>query len=639
MHKKDAESTAATRPNRREFLGASAAAAILACGAKNLAATASGPAANSMPNLTSSVTKPAAHGMRAVAEGAKTFVAKDSNWYQAFTGVARGKEAIVAAYLRTDQHLRNTTDIMVARSTDGGRTWTDHKSIAHADVERDGAIWVAPEINRLRDGRLVLICDLGQRKPGQNLPMLSQWQAKERGMTNHIFISDDDGRTWTGPTKTDDVGGEPGRVHELSNGVWMYTRTDSNKTTAIKNPTLPWGPIYYRSTAVFSDDKGKTWNRTASLADDPLIGDCEVDLVELAPGRILAMTRVGDGGGQYGQPTRYVYSEDHGRTWSKPVLAPFYGQRPIPGLLASGKVLVTFRNTQGTTGSYAFVFDPKEQFAYQPNSFIWDESRCTMRDGAMELRTADGTRAAAQFTLYPVEDEDSTVEMEFELAVKEADKEGCLVSAGAWLRFEPNRVSLADRDAEGFEIDAANFRKYRLVNRGKKLSVYADGKLRLEAPVDGIFTRLVRFGNRPGARPAQLMDSSAAAKSEASAYLAGRTGNETDKYQRTPLRGVQYRRNASHSLWRSVSAKVTNRRDHSIDWKWTAGGGKFPDQFRRDRLVRLDYNGTFSTGDSGYSGWTQTPDGRIVVVDYTTGEEGSLPPFVRAYLLNERDLT
>jgi hypothetical protein len=53
-----------------------------------------------------------------------------------------------------------------------------------------------------------------------------------------------------------------------------------------------------------------------------------------------------------------------------------------------------------------------------------------------------------------------------------------------------------------------------------------------------------------------------------------------------------------------------------------------PDQFRRDRFVRLGRNGTFAAGDSG----------SIVIVDYTTGDEGKLPPFVRAYLTTEKEL-
>ena len=94
-----------------------------------------------------------------------------------------------------------------------------------------------------------------------------------------------------------------------------------------------------------------------------------------------------------------------------------------------------------------------------------------------------------------------------------------------------------------------------------------------------------------------------------------------------------------------MSAKVKNdARDYSIDWQWSPAQG-YPDQFRRDRVVVLD---NAYAADCGYSSWTQLPDGRIVILDYTNGGnlesfswakpgEGSAP-FVRAYLVKEEDL-
>ena len=99
------------------------------------------------------------------------------------------------------------------------------------------------------------------------------------------------------------------------------------------------------------------------------------------------------------------------------------------------------------------------------------------------------------------------------------------------------------------------------------------------------------------------------------------------------------------SHWRAVSVKVKNDpRDYSIDWNWTPAQG-YPDQFRRDRTVVLDYA---YPADCGYSSWTQLPDGKIVILDYTNGgalesyswggkHQGSAP-FIRAYHVTEKDL-
>lgn len=605
-----------SKQNRREFLLTTTAAI---CGL-SLSETAFGKIAEN--GLFQELKKD--QPMREIPAASRVVIAKDEVWYHGFTGVAESKGILVCSYLKTDQHLRTTTDIMIARSTDGGLTWKDHRSLTHHDIENHSAIWVAPELNILKDGRLVLLCDKGQRKVGQELPVLSTWQTSEYGMSNWIFFSDDGGLTWTEPQKTDDVGGEPERVHELSNGAWVYTRTDARPTKEIKNPVAPWGANYYRSTAVFSDDKGKTWNRTVAIVDDPLIGDCEVGISEYAPGKIAAFTRIGDAGSRYGQPSRGVYSSDFGKSWSKPILMPFYGHRPIPGMLKSGKMLVTFRNSWGTTGTYAFLFSPNEKFTFQPNSFIWDESRCQLNGDAMEIKTDSGSRNAVQFSLYPVEDDDSVVEMNAEFSVKEADREGCLISAGCWVRFFPNRIELADRPAESINFDTTNFHKYRFINKNKQFSIYIDGQLKLQTSTDGIHTRYVRFGNRPGGQPP-------------SGTISAEVPQNSKGKSTTPLRGVQFFENTSHTLWRSISAKVMNRRDHSIDWSWSAKKG-FPDQFRRDRFVRLERNGTFAAGDSGYSGWTQMTNGKICIVDYTTGDEGKMPPAVKAYLVSESDL-
>lgn len=605
-----------SKQNRREFLWS---AAVGICGL-SLSETVFGKITENNLVQKIGINQP----MREISAASRVIIAQDDIWYHAFTSVAESKGVLVCSYLKTDQHLRTTTDIMIARSTDDGRTWKDHRSLTHLDIENDQAIWVAPELNTLKDGRLVLICDKGQRKVGQVSPVLSRWQTDEYGMSNWIFFSDDAGLTWTEPEKTDNVGGEPERVHELSNGAWVYTRTDSRPTKEIKTPVEPWGANYYRSTAVFSDDKGKTWNRTAIIADDPLQGDCEVGISEYEPGKIVAFTRIGDAGSRYGQPSRAVYSSDFGKSWSKPILMPFYGHRVIPGMLKSGKMLATFRNSWGTTGSYAFLFSPNEKFTYQPNSFIWDESRCLLNGDAMEIKTTDGSRNAVQFSLYPVEDDDSAIEMNAEFAVKEADREGCLISAGCWIRFLPNRIELVERESEGISFDTTNFHKYRFVNRNKQISIFIDGKLKLQTSTNGIHTRYVRFGNRPGGQP-----TSGTISAEIPQNDKGKTT--------TPLRGIQFFGNTSHTLWRSLSAKVMNRRDHSIDWSWSAKNG-FPDQFRRDRFIRLERNGTFAAGDSGYSGWTQMKNGKICIVDYTTGDEGILPPGVKAYLVNESDL-
>jgi hypothetical protein len=525
-------------------------------------------------------------------------------WYYKCANVALARDgSLVACWQLSDEHTSHQSWIMVARSRDDGRTWGDYRTLSHASVDDHQAVWVVPQLSGLRDGRLLIVVDRGQRAPGQNWPMLADWQKPGRGMSNWIFWSRDHGATWTAGEKVDDIGGEPGYPLELSDGTIAFTRTSSAQTALLRNPPAPWNDIYYRNEIVFSDDGGKTWPRTAWLSDDPFHGDCEVGLAELAPGRLLAATRIGLGNGRFGHPSRLIFSDDNGRTWPRAMPAPFYGQRVHLAKLASGKLLATFRNVWGTPGTRALVFTPAEAAAlgFQPTSHLLDESRCTLTADTLTLRTADGRAGAVEFNLYPAQDDRSRVEIEATLRVGSAGPNACAIGAGVWVRFLPDRICLADRPEAGFGFDTRAWHTYRIVRDAGHVTIFVDGKQMLHEPIADIWQREVRFGSRASA-------------------ANGREG-------------------VTH--WRAVSAKVTNARDTSIAWSWTPRQGH-PDQFRRDRIVTLD---NAFAADCGYSSWTQLADGRIVILDYTStpsvesfASGRGRAPIIRAYLVSEKDL-
>src|SRR5262249_61732213 len=125
---------------------------------------------------------------------------------------------------------------------------------------------------------------------------------------------------------------------------------------------------------------------------------------------------------------------------------PIYGNRAYLRKLRDGRLFMTFRNaSSGTTGTCAFAWHPDEKLPYTPQPFLPDESRCVLRSGAMELRTSEGRDKAAQFLLYPMEDDESSLELEFELQVQEAGPNACNVSAGGPGRVLPQRLQIAER--------------------------------------------------------------------------------------------------------------------------------------------------------------------------------------------------
>ncbi|WP_127585089.1 sialidase family protein [Paenibacillus koleovorans] len=554
-------------------------------------------------------------GMRAVAQEQKGIICQENGVYLSAVSLAATKQGLVCIFRRSDQHCATTTDIMITRSGDNGSTWTAPDLLAHADWQNDEAIYVAPELNRLNDGRLALIVDRGVRRYEQEWASLYHWQLPERGMSNYVFWSYDEGLSWDGPHQIDRIGGEPERIHLLSDGSLVYTATQSARRTDERVVSAkPMGSLesyaYYCNVVMASIDGGKSWEQRSVLADDQLYSDVEVGLVELAPGTLMAVSRCGDMGGTMGQPSRMRISVDYGRTWSEPTLLPFYAQRPIPGMLQSGRILITYRNFWGTSGNWAVAFDPRETLPYEPASFIWEEHRCRILDGVMVMTTGEssdpkpergtyaGTAGAVAFACYPAEDAASRVEIEAELRVLEADIHGCCISVGCWVRFEPGRVCLGDSPEVGFELDTQQWHQYKLVRENSHLSIWVDGTLKLHTFIAGLENRYVHFGNRQS--------------------------------------GIaHFQRNHAVSMWKSVSVSVHNRDDASIDWSWHAAQG-YPDPFRRERIVCLDRNGSFFHGNSGYGGWTQLGDGTVVVADYTSGSDPVADmPFIRWYKLIE----
>ena len=439
--------------------------------------------------------------------------------------------------------------------------------------------------------------------------MLSSWQQSDRGMQNYLFWSRDDGRTWSEPVKVDDVGGEPSYITETERGTLIYTRTESKKTDLLWNPPPPWNDIYYFNSAVLSHDGGQTWGTVVPLADDPQHGDCEVGTVDLGDGRLMAVTRIGFGGGQYRNPSRIAYSHDDGKTWTGHRLSPFYAQRPIIRRMESGKILLHYRNRWGTPANYAVLLDPHEELAYEPALYVYDENRCRLEEGMLTLRTDEGALNLVTYGFYPAHNPESRVIVEADLKVEYADIHACNIAAGCWIRIEPDRISLADDPETGFSLDTTVWRKYRFYRDGSVLKIFVDDKQMLETDVSEFLVRDVVVGNR-----------------QVKAFNWNHIGDEEDSGWGTS--GISH--------WKSLRVSVENPNDYDIDWRWDPDSG-YPDQFRRDRMIALDVIAS-SPGHTGYGGSAQLEDGSIVIVDYTVGGNGGTParmPFARAYLLTE----
>ncbi len=194
---------------------------------------------------------------------------------------------------------KNDLDLVLKRSSDGGRTWSAMKII-----EDPGELWSAGNPATVVDrqtGRIwvhYLRC-----KPGRNT---NSARPGTDDIQNLVRSSDDNGVTWSEPTDITAV------ARDMKDPLWRASVVGPGGAIQDRQGRLiaavwrfaPWGVF-----AIYSEDHGRTWKRGQTVAGKQ--GGDEDQVVELADGRLLIDFR------QQGGPTRWMAtSSDGGRTWS-----------------------------------------------------------------------------------------------------------------------------------------------------------------------------------------------------------------------------------------------------------------------------------------------------------------------------------
>ena len=481
---------------------------------------------------------------------------------------------LLLVYADTDRHWASDYVILtLLASDDGGRTWSKQAEVARADLQAGEERLVTPRLSRLGDGRLVVLCDRdddGHFHPDQPPANLAWW-------------SHDDGDTWGPAQETGIMGFEPDRMLELGNGqlavLSHLMRPDSQEFAEILS---------------LSDDGGSTWRQAAEVAHDGYHRFCEGALVFLdggpdggpgAGGELACVLRENHSAGI---PSFVAFSNDHGATWSPPQMCPFALHRPYAKRLADGRVLVTGRHVNGGLGTYAWCGDlraeagtcqvggPRRKFAAELH--------------ADALRIDGRPDHECRFSLLPPEGSHSEILFEAEVKVDGAEPAAFLSIS----RLRSNRpvelylagdhLSLADRRPAA--VDFSRFRTVQICHRRGLLQVRVDGEVVRSASVFHEELVLSEF-MRGGPLHARTM--------------FGQLGD------------------AGTSWWRRVRYETRNPRLTDWRWDWEAAGGRWPDQYQRDRLTQVHGNHPDQQPgpDHGYSSWLQQEDGTIVFVDYT----------------------
>lgn len=221
---------------------------------------------------------------------------------------------------RLGQHDHAQNDIVLKRSTDDGKTWSDEIIVFEDGMNsindpltvqlENGRILLMfgrfPYGRHARDSGWIRMADLGYDDPKSNI-------------LTFVCHSDDDGLTWSKPR---DISRQvkaphllnantPGAMIQLTKGPYkgrIVTGLWGAIPTSDEQPKRTWQIV-----VAWSDDNGETWKRTEPLKDASDRGypnECQV--AEAANGDIVLVSR-NQGGVTF---RKKAISQDGGETWS-----------------------------------------------------------------------------------------------------------------------------------------------------------------------------------------------------------------------------------------------------------------------------------------------------------------------------------
>ncbi len=254
-----------------------------------------------------------------------------------------------------DRHICPFGKTFALRSMDGGATWSAPELITNTPLDdRDAGILACT------DGTLIVSWFTSHYITKRYLEICPV-EERDRRQRHLSTISEADVAQWTQHRADDGVR----RV-----GHWIRRSTDGGQSwdePIVVPPSTPHGPIemtdgrlLYLGTGGYdrvgqtsallvaeSRDTGRTWAVIARVNMFPAKNEylCEPHLVEVAPGRLLAMARHETRPYRAGRRSGVLWqfeSSDGGYTWTEPRPTEILGKPPHLIKLRDGRVLVTF---------------------------------------------------------------------------------------------------------------------------------------------------------------------------------------------------------------------------------------------------------------------------------------------------------
>ncbi|MDD4517138.1 MAG: sialidase family protein [Limnochordia bacterium] len=297
-------------------------------------------------------------------------IAQRPNVYYAWPTVAKlsDGELLVVTY-EGKGHTHCHGKVVLYRSKDNGRTWDDGTVVVDTVLDdRDPGIMVTQDDTIIVSSRVAWWegIDSSTIDPVRASELVKQYGG------GYIIKSKDRGETWS------DLIPYPFQPHgpiELGDGSLFAVGNISGNT----------------ATAYTSTDQGDTWSTTGIIFNLPKyvvenkkiygLGYWEPHFMQMPSGRIVVYIRAHTtGDDEYGNPYGLIpymwitYSDDYGKTWSKPYQADFKGYPPHCTLLADGRLLLSYGYRWQPYGQRARISDDGLDFNKYDEIIIRDDA-------------------------------------------------------------------------------------------------------------------------------------------------------------------------------------------------------------------------------------------------------------------------